>query len=221
MQKIGQYWVPEVDARPGYNLDRAKEAFEQGRGVHISHLERAIELMDCFDLAIDGGANIGSWTRLMAEHFDVVHAFEPQDEAFACLERNVQDWGVHENVILHHAALSDKEDKVRVGQLLRGHRTISSMIIGAGDTPAYTIDSLNLEACSLIKLDVEGYEARALAGAARTIEEHKPWIMTEIKRNPDNPESKITKVEIFLEERGYRLVERLGDKGIDWLFSAA
>ena len=60
-----------------------------------------------FDLAIDGGANIGSWTLLLAEKFSVVQSFEPNHEAFICLQQNINEWGLSTRVVRHEQALSD------------------------------------------------------------------------------------------------------------------
>jgi FkbM family methyltransferase len=45
--------------------------------------------------------------------------------------------------------------------------------------PTITIDSLALETCDLIQLDVEGYESNAIEGAMHTIMRFKPIIIAE------------------------------------------
>jgi hypothetical protein len=52
--------------------------------------------------------------------------------------------------------------------------------------PMLAIDSLNLDACDLIQLDVEGYEQFAIQGARRTIEAHRPVIIAERFDGPDH-----------------------------------
>jgi len=42
-----------------------------------------------------------------------------------------------------------------------------------------TIDDLGLDACDLIQLDVEGFEAKVLQGASQTITRCRPVIMVE------------------------------------------
>lgn len=44
---------------------------------------------------------------------------------------------------------------------------------------AVTIDSLNLDSCDVIHLDIEGYETNALRGAMKTIQKYKPLIVLE------------------------------------------
>jgi len=68
--------------------------------------------------------------------------------------------------------------------------------VATGDVVMCTIDSLNLEKCDLIHLDIEGYEGKALLGAANTIQKFKPVII--IERNSGAS---------YLESLGYRKVD--------------
>jgi FkbM family methyltransferase len=52
--------------------------------------------------------------------------------------------------------------------------------------PAITIDSLQLQRCDLIKFDVEGWESRALRGAAQTISRFKPVLFFEADEAADS-----------------------------------
>ena len=45
--------------------------------------------------------------------------------------------------------------------------------------PMMTIDGLNLNACDMIQLDVEGFEQYAIRGAIATIQKFKPVIIAE------------------------------------------
>jgi FkbM family methyltransferase len=47
------------------------------------------------------------------------------------------------------------------------------------NVPIFTIDFLNLETVDVIKLDVEGYEIKALMGAIDTIRKNKPILIVE------------------------------------------
>jgi FkbM family methyltransferase len=217
MKKIGDFWVPDVDAREGHNLERSKIAFENGRGIQIKNLQRALQLCTAFDLAIDGGANIGSWTRLLADKFSIVHSFEPNHEAFLCLQKNVCEWGLSDRVVLHEQALSDVFELVSVLPP-DGKRTVTSKVVGCGSTQAVTIDSLNLSACSFIKLDIEGYEGKALLGAAQTVKSFLPWVLIENKTDRVAFFRKRSEAEKILKHWKYGLVEKIGSPPIDWLF---
>lgn len=216
MQKIGEFWVPDIDAAPGENLEKSRRGFEGRAGIQIAHLVRTLELVPGRELAIDGGANVGAWTKLMAQQFRRVHSFEPNPDVFACLARNIEEWNASDVAIAYPKGLSDRHERVAIGTK-DGARTVTGRIVGQGDIECVPIDSLGLEACSLLKLDLEGYEEQALAGAIETIRRCRPWILIENKRSFLE---KIfgTPAQRFLTKNGYTLVEKIGSEGIDWLF---
>jgi len=213
MTKLGAFWIPDIDASPGQNLERSRFGFGQRQGVQIAHLERALEWVPGRAVAIDGGANVGAWTRRMADDFSVVHAYEPNPEVFECLERNVQEWGIQDRVLLHAEGLSERAGHAALS-IAKDARTVTGRLRRGSGVVCVTIDSLRLEHCCFIKLDLEGYEARALVGASACIKRCRPWILVENKRKSPAP----TSAERVLEEFGYRLVEKIGESEIDWLY---
>lgn len=125
------------------------------------------------DVVLDIGANIGYYTLLFARQVGQsgrVIAFEPDPANFAILKKNVEINNYH-NVSLHHAAVSDRSGKTRlyISEHFRSdHRTYDS-----GDNRAF----LEVESCKLdefppvqalspdlVKIDVQGFEYRALLG---------------------------------------------------------
>ena len=63
-----------------------------------------------------------------------------------------------------------------------------------------SLDSLELESCRLIKIDVEGMEPAVVKGATQTITRLRPVVYTENKQNGNSPE-----IIRFFQERRYRL----------------
>lgn len=220
MQRIGDFWIPDIDAAPGRNLERSRFGFEQRAGVQIDHLERALEFVPGRAVAIDGGANVGAWTRLMAKHFAAVHSFEPNPDVFRCLERNVREWHADAVVTVYQKGISDRREFVSIGTK-EGARTVTGRVTGPGEIECITLDSLNLADCSLLKLDLEGYELRALKGAEATMDRYHPWVLIENKPSLAERLTGGSPAERFLRKKGYRLVERIGRDGIDWLFRPA
>lgn len=134
-------------------------------------------------IAVDIGANNGEWTAWMADHFDVVVAFEPDPRAFAELDRTKK-----KNIIAINAAVADAAGTAKL--YLRESPLQTSLLehhpIGAGgnetpateviEIPAVTLDSI-LETADghvdFVKMDIEGAEA-AVLGASKD----KRWLRT-------------------------------------------
>jgi len=68
--------------------------------------------------------------------------------------------------------------------------------------PTITLDTLNLDACDLLQLDVEGYELQAVRGAVETIKKYKPVIILE--KPVGNVELDINQL---MRELNYNMVE--------------
>ena len=58
-----------------------------------THLEVALRYVTDWRCAVDGGAHVGTWSRLMSEKFQRVIAVEPSLDTFACLTCNMQTFG--------------------------------------------------------------------------------------------------------------------------------
>ncbi|MBE0453597.1 FkbM family methyltransferase [Roseovarius autotrophicus] len=123
----------------------------------------------------DLGANKGYWTTRAAPLFERVIAVEASAATFEELQENARDLP---NVNLHHAAIhAHSGETLRFVNTHLSHASARLM----GDAPAgaqdhtetvttLAIDDLVPEGvAALIKLDVEGAEIAAIAGAARTL----------------------------------------------------
>ncbi len=126
-------------------------------------------------VVVQAGGNVGVLAMALSKHFGKVYTFEPDDDNFRCLVHNV----TAPNVVKTQVALG--ETAGRVGMNVFPANCGSHAIEGTGDTLVETVDSLHLDACDLIVLDVEGYELFALKGAAQTIERCRPTIALEDK----------------------------------------
>lgn len=146
-------------------------------------------------LAIDGGANIGvhtvEWARAMQGWGQVV-AVEPQERIFYALAGNIALGNLF-NACAIHAALSDADGHMAIpvpdyeqpgnygGLSLAPEQQndIGQELTDTAQVRMLRIDSLGLPRLDLIKLDIEGMEMQALAGAQASIADYRPILMVE------------------------------------------
>lgn len=140
----------------------------------LPDLDRAVNLAKGRKVAVQAGGNVGVWASHLAKTFEKVVTVEPDEANYECLKRNVQA-----NVAHSRAGFSDAP-KVAGLNKVDGNAG-AHYLCGVGQIPLITIDSLDLPACDLICLDIEGYEPLALQGAERTIRKYRPVIMFEEK----------------------------------------
>jgi len=147
-------------------------------------LEVLGQVIEPGDTVLDVGANIGTHTIFFARAVGPsghVIAFEPQRAAYHLLCGNVALNALH-NVTCVRAAVSDERGDVAVPELdPSGEANFGAVAVGSGEdrVDAIPIDDLGLEACALVKVDVEGMEPRVLLGARETIARAKPALFVE------------------------------------------
>lgn len=160
-------------------------------------------------VAIDVGANWGSYTGVMLRHCRNVFAFEANPRQAAQLKRN---WPAAEVMAI---GLSDRSEDVILHIPRDGHGrayTGHASMVGAHVLQQFadvepvlvkvtSLDTLGLPPCGFIKIDVEGFEMRVLAGAAATIKRDKPNLLIESVSShaPDCPQAVVN----MLEQWGY------------------
>ena len=130
-----------------------------------------------FHVVVQAGGCCGLYPLLYSGFFRKVYTFEPSPDNFYCLELNckAQPNIIYENTALHCAATFCNMSTDERGNVGVHHITE----VGQGNIPTRTIDSLNLEYCDLIHLDVEGHELYILEGAEKTIKKFSPTIVLE------------------------------------------
>lgn len=140
----------------------------------VSDLDEAMPFVSGRSVCVQAGGNCGIWPTHLAGMFAEVWTIEANLENYLCLVRNVRG-----NVKTIWAALGDKPGTS--GMKVDPQNVGAHYLNGGGRIPVITIDELNLTACDLIVLDIEGMEPRALEGAKATIEKFKPVLMVEDK----------------------------------------
>lgn len=156
----------------------SKWVIESGRLDHDQNaLPIILKHITKDSVVIDAGAYIGDHTIAYAKAKKVI-AFEPNPEAFECLEYNLKDF---KNVELHNKGLSDKLGKISLTNVpTNGGMTYAKK--STKGIEVITIDSLNIDV-DLIKIDCEGFELNILKGAEETIKRCSPVLVIEINNH--------------------------------------
>lgn len=148
------------------------------------------QLISPGDTVIEVGANMGTHTVGMAQLCapGLLYAFEPQHRVFQMLCGNLAMNGIG-NVRAYPEACGAagwaSVPQVNYGQVgnFGGVSVMAADGPGSGQTVRMTaLDDLPLDSCRLIKVDVEGWEAEVLRGAAQTIARFRPILYVENDR---------------------------------------
>ena len=133
-------------------------------------------------VAVDVGANIGLWSRVMALDFSQVTAFEPVGIYADCWRRNVTS----PKAVLHQLALGPRPGTVNMIATTAnscGDTTVNNGQSGlvVDQVEMRTLDSYELQCVDLLKADNEGYELFVMQGAQQTLKRCKPVVIVEQK----------------------------------------
>jgi FkbM family methyltransferase len=144
------------------------------------------QVLSAGDVVVDVGANIGTHTVFFAKKVTetgIVIAFEPQRLVYQTLCGNVALNGLTNVTCLLAAAggargqltfpTVDPRQTFNFGAV-RGSSTGTGEVVDV-----VAIDELGLPRCTLIKVDVEGMEAKVIEGAKQTIARCRPALFLE------------------------------------------
>ena len=187
----GRFLWPETDCHAHPVIER-----------ELSSLDRGLSHTTGRALAIQAGGNVGVWPAYLAERFETVVTVEPEPVNYECLRQNVPD-----NVRHRQAAFGAEAGHVAM-ELTPQNAGAHWIRPGGGEVPMVTIDSLSVDACDIIVLDVEGSEFFALQGAVQTVAQFRPVIQFEQKGLGEryfglSPAA----AQALLQSWGYRVVE--------------
>jgi len=185
-------------------------------------------LLETGDVVIDGGANVGFFTLLMARRVGSsgqVTAFEPVPDLRNQLLKNLtlNDLG---NVAVRSEALYDREGTTELAIGPSGHLGTSSLrpALKSPTTKTIRVALTRLDSVTdpttnvrLVKLDVEGVEIFALRGMRQVIQRCRPDLVIEISQKffaelGYSPREVLR----YLEEFGYRAFEITWDGLRPW-----
>lgn len=153
---------------------------------------------------VDIGAHIGTSSLIMSKYISAnsfIYAFEPV--YYNITDLNICKNNLQDKIKIFPIGLSNKKEQLESGLLdfslsaNYGYTRIDTLRI-ADENSKYiifvdTLDNMNLENVSFIKIDVEGSELKVLEGAKETIMKYNPTIFVELWCTSENNEKKIQK----------------------------
>jgi FkbM family methyltransferase len=207
VKRRGLWWSlnPADHAHAGLFWMGAKYTWE------MHHLRRLLQ-PGC--VVLDVGANYGYCAVTLAAALKQqcrFFAIEPDAENFARLKRHVEWNGLQDVVACHELAVSDVPGKGAMEKPAgnSGHARIVAEVAD-GKVEVTTLDAFveaqGLGRLDALLLDVEGYEDRALRGAAKTLDRYRPLVVVELWPPAMHQQgSNVEAVANVLKEYGYRL----------------
>lgn len=200
----GRFWIPEgSDYVLPFNLA------EQERKIYGTG-ERAVR---AGDIVLDCGANVGVYTReALAAGAHLVVAIELAPENIECLRRNFPSEVQAGRVIIYPKGVWDKDDVLTLN-VDPGNSAADSVVmrpekaVAGPQVPLTTIDKLveelKLARVDYIKMDIEGAERNALAGARQTLEKYHPRLALSAYHRADDPS--VIPTAVLAAWSGYRM----------------
>jgi FkbM family methyltransferase len=198
--RYGQLLYNINDRYIGRSLDLYGE-FSEGE------VELFRQIVQPGQLVVEVGANIGTHTVFLAQQVGaagMVLAFEPQRILFQVLCANLALNSIP-NVRCLQQAVGAAAGTIAVpwiDYMSENNFGALSLCDGQVGEPVdlVTLDSFNLPACSLLKIDVEGMELDVLQGAVNLIERLKPILYVE----NNNPEKSAALIQ-YIDALGYNM----------------
>lgn len=175
-------YLPESDTHFSKHLEKG-ELFE-GKGTYqYGKIKRALDLCQKYKpgmrVALDIGAHVGLWSRVLASHFDKVIAFEAHPDLAEIWRMNMAD---DMTAVLHNYALSDGYDKLKI-QYTADNSGNAHIADGGLEVQSFPLDEVfkDCEPIDFIKIDVEGFEKFVIMGGGMLINRAKPVMVVEQK----------------------------------------
>ena len=194
IEKINGFWVPSNDV----HIEDWKKDKNFTQNKCLKKLITHCKSKDIkFNHVLDIGAWVGTWTMAMNKFCGRVIAFEPDPVHYECLVKNCS-----EDVETHQLAVGNEEKMISLSE---DNFTQAKRVIGDGNIPMVTIDSLNLDDVDLIKIDVEGYEMEVLKGADQTLK-NVEYLMIELNNNSKKYGSSNLEIEKYLKKMEFEII---------------
>lgn len=133
------------------------------------------------DLGAYNGDTVSEFLELTGNRYQKIIAVEPDKKNFKKLSKNCIDL---DNISLYNSAVWDSDTTLKFRQKAGRQSALST---DGTEIEARSVDSiLDGKSATIIKMDVEGSEKRAILGAFSTIQKYSPRLMVSLyHRNED------------------------------------
>lgn len=219
--KIFKIKVPEVRDFISFKIIRYKTFFD------LSDLKKIRHYIDSDSVVIDAGANIGSHSIYYAGVCKAakVLSFEPQEEIYSILVKNIELNELEHRVIPYKIALGEHTTKASIN--FRDDHRISTNVMQtnhggvylkeeeSGEFEVRTLDDLfidELDRLDFIKMDIQGFEEKAIKGGKELIKKFKPVVQLECISKEEYTDIILP----LMSELGYEIKQVLN---IDYVFA--
>jgi FkbM family methyltransferase len=175
MKQVRGIWLPDGDVHLADQIMHPNNVVVAGKGTYqCSKYLAALEYVKGRRHAVDVGANVGLWSRLMVMDFESVTAIEPVHEHRECFALNV------DGAKMLPVAVADQPGQLHIR--IPSTHVMSAYIAEDGEAvDVVTLDSLELGSVDFLKIDIEGYEYPCIVGGEQTIRSARPVIILEQK----------------------------------------
>lgn len=176
-----------------------KGIYDENALYYLTSILQKIPHAICLDI----GAHLGNHALVMTLNSDMVYCFEPDNLNANLLKKNKEENNI-QNMQIFNFGLSDQNEELTFyHNSFRGRSTFVSALkekncseeiikCRVGDE---LLAELNIQKIDFIKIDIEGFEARALQGLKNTITQYKPILMMEW--NNENTKVEFKKYNLF------------------------
>ena len=135
--------------------------------------------------ALDIGANIGNHTLYYLNECNAkfVHSFEPMNDTFDILKKNVEINHLESRTHLYNIGVGCKQGFASVSKCIDKNTGYTQLTPSESEEgiKIVSIDELNiLERVTFVKIDVEGFELEVVKGMQSLLKRDKPFIMMEL-----------------------------------------
>jgi FkbM family methyltransferase len=181
-KQVKGIWLPEAEEHLIPFIENGPEF--AGAGTYQLHkLQATFPYIKNFRHAVDVGAHVGLWSRILARCFRRLTAFEPIEAYRTCFQMNVPA-GQGCDLELQPVALARTEEVLRFDILPESSGATHvkpDEASGGLQVLAQTLDSFALSPVDFLKIDCEGYECFVVEGAEEMIRRERPCILVEQK----------------------------------------